>query len=310
MTGTLRGTGTEPVRERAVATVVVIGASSGIGRASAHRFAERGDRVVLASRSEEKLARVAEECRDLGAADVTVVVTDVLDQSAVDALVITALAEHGPIDVVVFSAGVMAYGSVDAVPADVFTRVVDTAVHGTANVARTILPIFRDQGAGTFIVITSILATVPLPEMGAYITGKWGQLGLARILQLETRDDPGVEVCTVSPGAVDTPIYRAAANFVGRVGQPPPPVASAEQVADAVIRCADRPRKNISVGPTNRLITAGFRLLPPIYDALAGPLLRLVALADERVGPTNGNVFDPDATPSPEAPLAERVAAR
>ena len=274
--------------------VLVVGASSGIGRASALRFAERGDHLVLTARSQVALEEAAAECRTRGAATVEVAAADVLDEVAVDDVVSVATSAHGPIDVVVYSAGVMGYGSVDAVPAEVFTRVVDTAVHGTANVARAALPMFRAQGTGTLIVLTSILASIPLPDMGAYITGKWGQLALARVLQLETRSAPGIHVCTVSPGAVDTPIYRTAANYVGRVGSPPAPVASADRIAGAVIQCADRPRRNVSVGWTNRPILAGFRLVPAVFGVLAGPLMRRFALSKETVAPTSGNVLDPE----------------
>jgi len=155
--------------------------------------------------------------------------------------------------------------------------------------------VFRAQGTGTLIVITSILASIPLPDMGAYITGKWGQLALARVLQLETRSAPGIHVCTVSPGAVDTPIYRTAANYVGRVGSPPAPVASADHIAAAVVRCADRPRRNVSVGWTNRPILAGFRLVPAVFDVLAGPLMRRFALSKETVASTSGNVLDTES---------------
>ena len=275
--------------------VVVVGASSGIGRASALRFAERGDHLVLAARSRSALEDAAAECRARGAATVEVAVADVLDEVAVDAVVRVATSARRHVDIVVYSAGVMGYGSVDAVPAEVFARVVDTAVHGTANVARAALPVFRAQGTGTLIVITSILASIPLPDMGAYITGKWGQLALARVLQLETRSAPGIHVCTVSPGAVDTPIYRTAANYVGRVGSPPAPVASADHIAAAVVRCADRPRRNVSVGWTNRPILAGFRLVPAVFDVLAGPLMRRFALSKETVAPTSGNVLDTES---------------
>jgi short-subunit dehydrogenase len=275
--------------------VIVIGASSGIGRATALRFAARGERLVLAARSRDDLDAVAAECRTAGAAAVTVAVIDVLDRAAVDEMVVTARTEHGRIDVVVFSAGVMGYGTIEDVPATVFERVVDTAVHGTASVARAVLPVFREQGGGTFIIVTSLLASIPLPEMGAYITGKWGQLALARVLQLETKSTPGVHVCTVAPGAVDTPIYRSAANFAGRVGNPPPPVATADRLAAAVVRCADRPRRTVSVGWTNPFIVLGFRLAPAVFDRLAGPLTHRVALRSEAVGPTEGNVFDPAA---------------
>jgi short-subunit dehydrogenase len=103
----------------------------------------------------------------------------------------------------------------------------------------------------------------------------------------------GVHVCTVAPGSVDTPIFRQAANFAGRSGRPPPPVASADAVARAVVRSADRPRRRRSVGLANGFIVLGYRLLPRVYDRLVDPLARLGAFARDTRAPTDGNVFAP-----------------
>jgi short-subunit dehydrogenase len=280
------------------AVVVIVGASSGIGRASAHQFAQRGMRLVLAARNEPRLETVEQECRNLGAAEVLVVAADVCRSNDVQAMLDRALEAYGRVDVLVHAAAVMAYGTIENVPVDVFDRVVDTTIHGTANVARAVLPVMRAQDHGTFIVVSSLLASIPVPNMGAYIASKWGQLALARILQLETRDAPGVNVCTVAPGAVDTPIYRAAANFVGRIGRPPPPVDDAEKVATAIVRLADRPRKTVSVGRANRFIVLGFRLLPGVFDRIVTPLFEHGALSKDQVAPGAGNVFAPISTQS------------
>jgi len=273
--------------------VVVLGASSGIGRACARAFAAQGAHIVLAARGQERLARARQECDDDGAADTLALPTDVLDADQVRRLVERTVAAYGRVDVVVHTANVMAYGAIEDVPPAVFERVVDTAVHGTANVARSVLPTFRSQGAGTLVIVTSLLASVPVPSMGAYIAGKWGQHGLARVLQLELRDVPDVHVCTVAPGSVDTPIFRQAANYAGHVGRPPPPVASAEQVARAVLRSADRPVKRRSVGLANGIVLLGYRLLPPLYDRLVGPLVRIGVFTRDTLAPTVGNVFAP-----------------
>jgi NAD(P)-dependent dehydrogenase (short-subunit alcohol dehydrogenase family) len=272
--------------------ILIVGASSGIGRASALRLAERGDHLVLASRSETALQSTAEACRAAGSESVDVFTVDVTQRDEVDKLVLQALDRHGRIDVVVHNATVMGYGRVEDMPAEVFTRVVDTAVHGTLYLAQAVLPVLRRQHAGVFIGVNSLLGSVTVPQMGAYATSKWGQLALLRTLQQETRDDPGVHVCIVSPGSINTPIYYQAANFTGREVRPPWPVLSPERVAATISALTDRPRQHVSVpvGPTNPVIVTGFRLLPVVYDRLVGPLFRLAATTRRALAPTDGNV--------------------
>lgn len=274
--------------------VVIIGASSGIGLATAEAFSEAGAHVVLAARRRGALDLAAERCRSLGAASVDAAPTDVLHHEQVDQLLADARAAHGRVDVVVNAAGVMAYGTIEELPLEVLTAVIDTATHGTAHVARAALPVFRTQGTGTLIIVSSVLASVPCPEIGAYIAGKWGQRGLAEVLRLETRDVDGVRVCTVSPGAVDTPIYRRAANTGGAVGKPPPPVDQPAKVARAIVRCAAGGHEHVSVGLLNWFVIAGYRLAKPLFEAMVGPLYQRLGRGDEMVPPTTGNVLESD----------------
>ncbi|MCV2488154.1 SDR family NAD(P)-dependent oxidoreductase [Geodermatophilus sp. YIM 151500] len=271
--------------------VLVTGASSGIGRATALLLARRGARLVLVARGRTSLEETAAELREAGAADVLVCPGDVGDEAAVRGAVEAALGRFGRLDAVVHSAQVMAYGRIEDVPREAFETVVDTSLHGTANVARVVLPLFRRQGTGHLVVVSSLLASVATPLMGSYVAAKWGQLGLVRTLQLETRDVPGITVSAVAPGGTDTPIYSQAGTWAGSTGRPPPPVYSPHRVARAVVARLDRPRRLTQSGVLNPLVIAGFRLLPAVYDALVGPLLKVFALARDDVPPSEGNVF-------------------
>ncbi|MEU8420679.1 SDR family NAD(P)-dependent oxidoreductase [Micromonospora sp. NPDC048835] len=268
--------------------VVVVGASSGIGRATARAFAERGDRLVLAARAATTLAEVRAECSDV---DVLTVPTDVTEPDALDALAEAALDRFGRVDVWVHTAAVMAYGRFDELPGRVFDQVVRTDLLGAAGSIRVALRHFRGTGAGTVIVTGSVLGHVTAPYMGAYVASKWGLQGLARTVQQELRDSPEIRLCLVNPGSVDTPVYQQAANYLGRIGRPPPPVTSPQRVARAIVDCADRPRREVSVGRLNVVLRAGFTVLPGVYDVLVGPLMRAAGLSGRSVAAHDGSVF-------------------
>ena len=268
---------------------MVVGATSGIGLAVAQRLSADGARLLLVARDADRLAAVAAELP--GATEVAV--ADLADGDQVAAAVATCVAAYGRIDAVVTSAQPMAYGAVDEVPPAVLSRMTDVAVTGTAHLARAAFPHFRAQGAGTLVVVSSLLAQVAVPQMGAYCAAKWGQLGLVRSLQTEVRRDPAIEVSLVLPGAIDTPIYHQAATYAGSRGSAPPPVVGPDAVARACVRCLDRPRRMVHVGPVNRMAVAGFRLAPGVYDRLAPWLVRRVVLRGPDVAADDGNVFAP-----------------
>ncbi|MFF5173132.1 SDR family NAD(P)-dependent oxidoreductase [Micromonospora sp. NPDC000089] len=273
--------------------VVITGATSGIGRAAAREFAGRGDRLVLAARAPETLAQVRRECADAGG-EAYEVPTDVTEPGALDALADAATERYGRIDVWVHTAAVMAYGRFEEVPEEVFEQVVRTDLLGASRAARVALRHFRDAGAGVLVLTGSVLGHITAPYMTGYVTSKWGLQGLARALQQESRELPGVHVCLVTPGSVDTPVYQQAANYVGRVGRPPLPITTPERVARAIVDIADRPRREVSVGRVNVLMRFGFTALPAVFDALVVPLMKLGGLTNRRVAPHEGAVFAPN----------------
>ncbi|MBR7741793.1 SDR family NAD(P)-dependent oxidoreductase [Phycicoccus sp. BSK3Z-2] len=288
---------------------LVLGASSGIGRATALRLAGEGVPLVLAGRDEDALAAVADACRDRGG-EADVATLDVRDDARVREVVDDAARRFGDGLAVVHSAAVVAYGPFDEVPDEVMDEVVAAGVLGTVSVCRAALRAFRREGGGHLVVVGSLLGQIATPYMSGYVLSKWAVHGLVRTLQIETRDRAGTSVSLVSPGGIDTPVYRQAATVMGRHGSPPPPVRSADAVARRVVHVLRHPRRQTHVGPANALAITGFRLLPPVYDVLVTPLMRALGLTPwSGLDPSPGNVHEPrHPAPSdpPEDPVSER----
>ncbi len=275
-----------------VRVVVVTGASSGIGLATALAASRAGDHVVLAARGESALKEAELECRTAGAASTLAVPTDVADDESVRRCVAAALEVTGRLDVVVHVAGVVSYGRTEVVPPEVFEGVLRTNVLGSVNVARHVIPLMRGHERGTLVLVGSVIGHIGVPGMSPYVLSKWAVRALARQLQLENRDRRDVHVVYVAPGGVDTPIYQVGGNYLGFLGRPPPPVTTPEKVAARIMRTVEQPRHRVQVGLANDLMRFGFSAMPAVYDALVGPLFSLAAQdGGEPVPPHPGNVL-------------------
>ncbi|MTD14632.1 SDR family NAD(P)-dependent oxidoreductase [Nakamurella sp. YIM 132087] len=274
------------------AVVVVTGASSGLGRATALALASPGRRLVLAARSEASLHDVAAECVGRGA-QAEVVVCDVGRTDDVEHLFDVAVAGFGRVDAVVHAPAAVAYGRFDEIPAEIFDAVITTNLLGTAYVARVALRHFRGRGEGKLVLFGSLLGKIAVPYMSPYVTSKWGVHALVRMLQIEARETPGIGISLISPGSVNTPAYSQAANVTGREGRPPPPVDPPEKIVRAVIAALGRPRREVSVGLANPLAVIGFRVMPAVYDRIVAPLMRIGGLSRRPVGRPEGTVLHP-----------------
>ncbi len=282
-------------KQSAPPVVLITGASSGIGRATAHLYARKNASLVLCARGREQLESVAAECLEMGAAAAIVMPVDVVDAADVDVVVADAVERFGRLDICVHSAAVMAYGAFLDITPEVFNQTITVDVLGAANVARSTLHVFRRQQGGHLVIIGSLLGRIATPWMSTYVTSKWALRGLTRVLQQEVRNYPGVEVSSVAPGSVKTPIYEKAGTVIGRAGSPPPPVASPEVIAravDHVVRHPQRERDADAVfGLLNKVSAAGFVLVPAVFDLLVGPLLWRFGTAREPKDDSEGNIF-------------------
>lgn len=273
--------------------VVITGASSGIGHASALAFAERGARLVLAARDVATLAPVATACRAAGAPSTLVVPTDVTDANAVERLAEAALALHGHIDVWVNGVGVGAIGRFDETPLAAHRRVVEANLIGHLQGAHVALRHFRQRARGTLINLISVGGWIPAPYAAAYTASKFGLRGLSQALRAEVADLPNVHVCDVAPTFVDSPGLSHGANYTGSNIRVPIPLVDPRRVARAVVALADRPRAVTWVGAG----AGAGRLAQAIAPQWLGATMQRVtrwALGRARPAmPSDGNLFTP-----------------
>ncbi|RAI43789.1 hypothetical protein CH341_12430 [Rhodoplanes roseus] len=271
--------------------VVVTGASSGIGRAVAHAFARTGSAVVLAGRSEAPLHETARECRALGGTAL-VRVTDTSDPDAVALLRRVAVDTFGRIDVWINNAAVLALGRFEDVPEPAFRKVIETNLFGYVYGARAALRQFRQQGSrGVLVNIDSLLGVVTEPHASAYVASKFAIRGLSAALRQELRDTPGIQVCTVLPPSVDTPVYQHAANYTGQRARAIPPTCDPASVARTVLAVAERPRPEVVIGRIARLVSRLAAVAPRTAERAGGRLGPILQFEAKATPPSEGNLF-------------------
>ena len=275
--------------------VVITGASSGIGRATALAFADKGAKIVLAARRGGPLQEVARECERAGGQGLAVP-TDVADPEAVKALATVALERFGRLDTWVNNAAVGMWSRFEEIPLEDLRRLIDVNLWGYVYGARAALPVFRDAGRGVLINNASVLATVSAPYASGYVASKHAIRGLGMSLRQELALDGarGIHVCTVMPGTIDTPFFQHSANYTGRAVKAMPPVYPPERVARTMVNCARWPRREVFVGNMARLTHQQSKVMPGLTERAMMLMTDRQHLYRTRPAPpTSGAVFEP-----------------
>ncbi len=254
-------------------TVIITGASSGIGAATARVFAAAGAHVVLAARDATKLAAVAQDLpgRHL------VVPTDVADERAVRALVAETLATFDGIDIVINNAGVGLVGPVTGLDPDDLHTVLAVDLFGPLYLTQAALPYMRRRRRGQLIYVSSVVGLRALPYLGGYAAAKAALDRLTESLRVELRGS-GIAVTLVRPGTTRTAFreHRLGSGRDRRRFQPR--AATPEQVARVILQAAIREPRVAYVSWRDRLMTLVSLLAPGITDWLLGRAFRWEAV--------------------------------
>ena len=238
------------------AVVLITGASSGIGEATAVAFARAGARLELGARRLDKLNAVAQKCRDAGSPEVTVHLLDVGQRASAKAFVAAAIRDHERLDVLVNNAGVGWFGRLQQMPEEKLDELVATNFKGVVHTTQAALPWMIERRRGLIINVSSVAGFRPSPYSAVYGATKHAVVGFSHALRGEL-SGTGVKVCVVYPGVV------AETEFFADHKPSPGPRYSAEWVANLIVRTARFPRRDVIVFPM-RLV----QLAEPIFGGL------------------------------------------
>ena len=252
----------KPLHEQ---VLVVTGASSGVGRAVARAAGERGAKVVVAARGTEGLNAAVDEIERAGS-EALAVPGDISEREFNDELVRRSLERFGRIDTFVANAIVTVYAEVEQLGPEELRRVIDVNFFGVAYAYWAALPALKES-RGTFLHVSSALAYRGIPLQAAYCSSKAAArtfLESARVeLQKHGHD---VAISLVLPGAINTPQFDRDRQKLGKQPQPVPPIYQPEPYADAVLRCAERPIRELPVSWGAQKLLWGQKLSPRAGD--------------------------------------------
>jgi NAD(P)-dependent dehydrogenase (short-subunit alcohol dehydrogenase family) len=248
--------------------VVIVGATSGIGRAAALRFGEQGARLLVSSRSQEELDHLVEEISSRGG-HALAFAADTSEYEGVQEIARIAANSYGRIDTWVHSAAVMMYAPFSETTPQEFKRVIDVNLLGQVYGAMVALPYLQREGRGALILLSSVEARRSLPYQSAYAASKHGMIGFIDSLRTEV-EEAGlpINVANIMPSGINTPLYEKALTRLGVQPQPVPPIYDPELVADAILFAAENPARDIIIGGAGKALALTQRLSPWLADRI------------------------------------------
>ncbi len=274
-------------------TIVITGASSGIGLATARLAAKRGARVLLNARNDTDLQQVTDEIRTNGGRAVAIA-GDVSDPQAMDRVADGALREFGAIDTWVNNAGLSIYGKLTDIPLADKRRLFDINFWGVVHGCRSAVRCMQYKG-GAIINIGSEVSDLAIPLQGIYSASKHAVAGYTDALRMELEHDGvPISVTLVKPSAINTPFPEHARNYL-QDGVPalPPPVYAPEVVAETILKCAEKPVRDIVVGGSGKAQILVGHLAPRLSDRYMQRAMFSQQKTHDRSQPREGSLEHP-----------------
>ncbi|QDL10836.1 short-chain dehydrogenase [Brasilonema octagenarum UFV-E1] len=255
----------KPINQQVVA---IVGASSGIGRETALKFAKRGAKVMVAARSESGLQSLVEEIQRFGG-EATYVIADVSEFEQVKAIADKTVAQYGRLDTWVHLAATGVLSPFEKITPEEFQRVVDVNLMGQVYGAMVALPHLKKEGRGALIHISSMQGRRSLPLQSPYCAAKHGLEGFLETLRVELQHEKlPISVTSILPATINTPYYNKVRTKLGVKPTGIPPYYQPSVVADAILYTAEHPTRDFIVGDVGRILDVLQRISPQLVDSI------------------------------------------
>jgi short-subunit dehydrogenase len=285
-------------------TVVITGASAGVGRAAARRFAQEGWDVGLVARGQDGLDTAAGEVEETGRRALTVA-ADVADFEALRKAGHAVEDALGPIDVWVGNAMATVFSPIADLEPDEVRRATEVTYLGQVHGALVALELMRPRDRGTIVAVGSALAFRAIPLQAPYCAAKFATRGFMEALRTELlHDGSGIRVAQVHLPAMNTPQFGWCRNKLPHHPQPVAPIYTPEKAAAAIFRSAADGRRQRIVGSWNRMLVIANKVAPGVLDHFAAA----TSWDGQQLADEPGTGFDNLDSPVDGAPGTDRGA--
>ena len=273
-------------------TIVITGATSGLGLATARLAAGRGAKLLLTARNEQALRALCEELHARGGV-AAYEPADVADEAQMRAVAAKADSLYGGFDTWINNAGVGIYGKLEETPLEDQRRLFETNYWGVVNGSLVAAEHLKARaGGGAIINVGSVLSDFAIPIQGAYSASKHAVKGFTNALRMElSRDAPQIVVTLIKPGALDTPYREHARNYLGAPTKNPPPVYAAPIAAEAILYAAATPTREITVGGAGWALAVLGLVAPALTEPMLAWAIPLLSRGGEESAAVGGDAL-------------------